>query len=196
MIDVRQFVREQVKRILFEQQDKIDDATSYEQTTRIGGGIKKELRNLKALADENPSELMDRLGVGNLSGQTPSAILLDLLEKAITNSKEMRTAYTSPGKERDTHGRDGAKVNLTGELDSRDGVIFIRHTIRGARNAGMLPFKDRVQIELLGSSILAYPDSMSYSWNVVPRKIRKRTKQPAVPKKKQAPVGVRQEEKK
>jgi hypothetical protein len=196
-MDAKQFIKKQVRRILYEEEEGARDATSYEQTTRIGGGIKKELRNLKALADDNPSELMKRLSINDVTGQTPSLILFDLLNKAINNSKEMRASYTSPGKERDTFGRDAARIDLTGELDARDGVIFIRHTIRGARNAGVLPFKDRIQIELLGGSILTYPDPMGYSWNAGPRKTKKPVKKQQQPSPKtQQLVGVQQKEKK
>ena len=164
-----QFIREQIKKILMEQTDTGDTP----RTTGVRGGVKRELRQLKALANDNPAELMNRLNVTNISGESSIDQLGSLLGQAISNTDEMADAYDKPQGINDTYNRSGLLISLTPaaeeEMTVRDATIFIRHTVSGAKNAGILRFDGPTQIEILNNDILVYPSKGKFTWNVPPR---------------------------
>ena len=177
MEDIEKFIARHVRRIILEQ----DDAPTP-QTRGLGGGLKKELRGLKALADSSPSELMSRLGVGGVSGEKPGDQVVDLITQAVNNSSEMGDAYSDPEDIEDSYGRVGISVGMSGdaakEMSVRDAAIFIKHTVRGARGAGILTTPEPIQVELLGNKILVYPSRSKYMWGM-PIKQKKPRKKPA-----------------
>ena len=55
---------------------------------------------------------------------------------------------------------------------------YITHTILGAQNANAAKFDEIIQVEILGSDILAYFSSKPKSWNIA----AKAKKKPPTPK--------------
>jgi len=171
-MDNESWVRTQVRHILIEQtgeddkpEEKPEEKKSGETTTGPGPGrFKKELKDLKALADVNPQQLMKNLGVSGASGDTPEATLTNLLQRAIRN-EHMSNVYKGTAVKKDDYDRPGVLISLSGGLAARDSLIFIRETIKGAQGAGMISPKEAIQVEILGGSILAYFEEKPFRWN-------------------------------
>ena len=173
MID-KDFLRKQIQRIL-EQSDPAttqsgDESGSDQRrgptTDKIGPGrYSKKLQQTKGLADENPGELMKKLSIGSPRGVTPSEIVINVLKDAITKTDEMGAAYNPPSPETDAFGRKGGFIQTRGDISIRDAVIFLRLTVRGARNAGVLKFDDKVFVEKYKGGLLAYTGKKAYTWN-------------------------------
>tara|TARA_R110002060_G_scaffold3250_8_gene5135 strand:- start:356 stop:907 length:552 start_codon:yes stop_codon:yes gene_type:complete len=164
-LNVEQFIRRHIQRILVEQLNN-----EPQRSKGVRGGVKKELRDLKAIADTNPGELMSRLKVSRVEGEDANVALSSLMNQAVSNTQAMSDAYVSPTSTKDSFGRNGILISLTpealDEMSVRDATIFIRHTVRGARNAGLIKFPSLVQIEILGDNILVYPADKKFTWNV------------------------------
>ena len=186
------FIREQIARILSEKSDE-EKEEKLPRTSGPGPGrFKKELQDLKALADANPKQLMQNLGIkpagsGWVEGGNSGEIIINLLADAIKGTKEMSAVYSLPREKKDVTGRVGALVSLTGELSPRDALVFIRETTKGAKNAGYLPFEDEVQVEILGSSILAYVSPKPFRWNQKKQVKKAKSPEPQPPSPKAAP---------
>ena len=181
-LNAEQFIRKQIRKILTE-----DLKDGPQRSKGVRGGVKKELRDLKAVADTNPQELMSRLNLSGVDGNDPGQVLYSLLSQAVNNTSEMSDAYSPPVNTKDSFGRSGLLISLTPaaleEMSVRDATIFIRHTVRGARNARLINFKSPVQIEILGDKILAYPSGKKFTWNVPKTKKRSNNATSPQPKK-------------
>lgn len=180
-----EFVRRYILKVLKEETEKEDkgkekgdnkekdkekgdegEDKSLQKTTGPGPGrYKKELANLKALSDSNPKELMTNLGIGGGGGGEPEEILLRVMKQAAKGTAEMKAVYTNPQQKKDTFGRLGAFIALTGQLAPRDALAFIRETVKGAEKAGILKFNEKIQVEILGDGILAYISAKPFRWN-------------------------------
>ena len=73
---------------------------------------------------------------------------------------------------------------VSADLPVRDGLFFIRHTVRGARNAKFIPFKDKINVEILDNSIVLYSSQTPYSWNISPTEAKKPEEKDAKPEEK------------
>jgi len=163
------WIRRQVRRILSEEKDPenegSEEKTGLPTTTGPGRGrFKKELKDMKALADENPQQLMKNLGISGVGGGNAQEALESLLGKAIDND-EMSTVYSKAIPKEDAYGRGGVSISLSGEMGSRDALIFIRETVKGAKKAGVFGFNAEIQVEILDGSILAYLSPNTFQWN-------------------------------
>ena len=161
------YIRRKIRQLLIEARIPM----SSKKTSRVGGGVRKEFRDLKARSENRPRDLMKDLGVTTLkSRENKYEVLHDLLGKAVAGNEIMADAYSHPEYIKDEFGRQAAMIKVVGDIAPRDGVFFIRHTLRGAKNAKMMPFNDKVAVELLGDSIILYVTKTPYSWNHTPRK--------------------------
>jgi len=168
------WIRHQIRKVLSEQrageeendpEEKSEEKKDLPKTSGPGRGrFKKELKDMKALADDNPQQLMQNLGISGVGGADPQGALNNLLQKAISNST-MAQVYQKPKPKEDEYGRAGVEIPVTGEISPRDALIFIRETVKGAKNAGMYQPDGPVQVELLGNSILAYLSANTFEWN-------------------------------
>jgi len=156
------YIRRKIRQLLIE----ASIPTSNKKTSRVSGGVRKEFRDLKARSENRPRDLMKDLGVTSVkSRENKYEVLHDLLGKAIAGNEIMGDAYSRPEYIKDEFGRQAAMIKVVGDIASRDGVFFIRHTLRGAKNAKMMPFNDKVAVELLGDNIILYITKKPYSWN-------------------------------
>ena len=136
-------------------------------TEKIQGGVRKELRDLKALSESDPNGLMEKLGIKSAQGNTQQERVFGIIEDTVANNDEMGEAYSPPSYAKDKYDRDGVLVSAQGDLQQRDAVLFMRHTIRGARRAGILLDDEKVFIEAIGQNqVLVYPGKSAYTWNV------------------------------
>ena len=175
------YIRRKIRQLLIEARIPM----SNKKTSRVSGGVRKEFRDLKARSENRPRDLMKDLGVTSLKSRDDKyEVLHDLLGKAIAGNEIMGDAYSRPEYIKDEFGRQAAMIKVIGDIASRDGVFFIRHTLRGAKNAKMIPFNDKVAVELLGDNIILYITKKPYSWNHPPEK-----------KKEEDPTKEKEEEK-
>ena len=174
-------IRRHIRRMLSEGGDEEkDEGEDLPKTTGPGPGrFKREFRDLKALADSDPQKLMQNLGIAGVGGEDQGEAVNRLMNSAISG-KEMGAVYSGVKKLEDAHGRKGARVFLTGEMSPRDALAFARETVKGAENAGILPFNEKIQVEILDNAILVYVSSKSFQWN----KKKKPKKKPTPPPKK------------
>ena len=175
----KDFLRRQIRLILEEpnsdtpsSEDKpaedkpAEDKPRGPKTDKIGPGrYSKKMAQTKGLADSDPSGLLKKLSIGSAKGESPSQIVNNLLNDAITKTAEMSAAYSVPSGETDTFGRKGAYIQTRGDISIRDAVIFLKLTVRAARNAGVLKFKDKVFVEKYKGGLLAYTGKGAYTWN-------------------------------
>jgi len=160
------YIRSKIRQLLTEASIPV----STVKTSKIGGGVRQEFRDLKEKSKTRPRQLMSDLGVSALkSREGKHEVLHDLLGQAIAGNEIMATAYSKPEYVKDKFGRKAAVIKVVGDIKSRDGVFFIRHTVRGAKNANLIPFKDKVAIELLGDGVVVYVTKTPYSWNTSPQ---------------------------
>jgi len=170
---MEEFVRRHIAHILLEQEGEnketpanITISSETEQTTGPGPGrYKKELAGLKALSDSDPMALMKNLGIKSAGGDNKHEMLVDLLSQAIEGNDAMENVYKDTHERQDRYGRKGVRISLTGEMPARDSLVFVRETLRGAKNAGILRFDDAVQSEIVGNSLLVYASPKPFSWN-------------------------------
>ena len=174
---IEKFIRKHILNILLEEDEKPEEVDSRvavssenEQTTGPGPGrYKKELSGLKALADANPMGLMKKLNIKSARGNSKSEMIEDLLSQALKGNSEMSNVYQGTKRRKDRFGRGGVLISLTGEMSTRDSLVFIRETLKGAKNAGLVSFDTGIQAEILGDSLLAYLSKQPHRWNKPPR---------------------------
>ena len=176
-LDSEYKIRGWVRQILFEKIGEGGGEEELPMTSGPGPGrFKKELKNMKAAADADPQGLMSRLKISapTAVGESPHKALEGLVRSALAGTKEMSSVYTGAAPKEDAYGRKGVSITVTGKgMSSRDGLIFIRETMKGARNAGFITFDERVQVELLGGGILVYAASRPFMWNRAKKKSKK-----------------------
>jgi len=162
------YIRNKVRQLLMEQDRGWAQRTSREKTKRVGGGVRQEFRDLKARSETRPGALMKDLGVGALTGRENYENIYSLVDQAVKGNEIMAAAYSKPEYVKDEFNRKGVLIRVVGDIAPRDGVFFVRHTVRGAKNANLIPFKDKTAIELLGDDIVIYLTKTPYSWNISP----------------------------
>jgi len=115
-----------------------------------GGRSKAFVTGAKARAEDDPAGLMKDLGVtGPVGGASDLDKVLRILNGAIHSNSIMSQAYAgaSLGEEKPMSGDSSFRVvgiNL-GDLDRKNGVRFLAHTLTAAQNAGFLNLKSSVQ---------------------------------------------------
>jgi len=126
-----------------------------------GGRAKSFVTGAKARAEEDPEGLMKDLGITGPVGGEDLQKVLKILNSAIHTNQIMSKAYRGSFITKDTprNKEEEAKVvavNL-GELDRKNGIRFLAHTLTAAQNANFLNLKESVQFDM-GSmySIIIY----------------------------------------
>lgn len=106
---------------------------------KVGRGrVKDKVKEAKALASKNPKKLMKNLNVSGASGASTEEKVLNLVRNAIYGTAIMSTAYSGARMEIDPETKEKYIKITPGDLGSRDGVLYMLHTITGADNAGLL----------------------------------------------------------
>tara|TARA_B100001123_G_C15342846_1_gene1035743 strand:+ start:3300 stop:3887 length:588 start_codon:yes stop_codon:yes gene_type:complete len=159
---IESVIRNYVRGLLLEKEEEEPPTT----TGPGPGRFKKELKDLKALADVDPAKLMSNLNISDPGGDTEEASLESILKSAVGGTSEMKAAYGSPSKKSDSADRIGYSIPVTGEgMSPRDGLVFIREAFKGAKSVGYWTWDKDIQIELLGGDILAYVSESPFTWN-------------------------------
>jgi len=115
-----------------------------------GGRSKSFVAGAKARAEKDPKGLMKDLGItGPPGGSSDLDKVLRILNGAIHSNSVMSQSYAgaSLGKDVPKGGNESVRVvgvNL-GQIDRKNGVRFLAHTLRAAKNAGFLSLSKSVQ---------------------------------------------------
>ena len=83
------FIRQQVFRLLREQEEPADKQDLPSTSGPGPGRFKKELQNLKALSDSSPKQLMQNLGIKPGVGNKHIPVLMKMMSDAISSAEEM-----------------------------------------------------------------------------------------------------------
>ena len=158
-------IKESIRRILLEeteasQEEKTSDPKEKKSSSSAdiltkgafgsGGRSMSFVAGAKARAEKDPKGLLKDLGItGPPGGSSDLDRVLRILNGAIHSNSVMSQAYAgaSLGKDVPSGGDESVRVigvNL-GELDRKNGVRFLAHTLRAAKNAGFLSLSKSVQ---------------------------------------------------
>ena len=177
------FLRSTVLKILNEQA-QAETGGAEETTTGAGrGGWKKSIRETGALAKTNPAELMKRLKISSVNQSDDIKRLFALLKQAAAGHGAMKNVYGVPTPRKHAKsGKQGIRLPVS-IITPRDGMKWIEHTLHGAQNAGIVRFNQEIQVEILGSDVLAYFSSKPRTWDAVAKTKKKKPAkaQPAQP---------------
>ena len=128
-----------------------------------GGRPSKFATSAKARAAEDPKGLMNDLGITSPASGNDLEAALKILRIAIYSNPAMSQAYDGAriGTERvatDKEGRDLTAIKITvGQLDNKNGIRFLAHTLTAAQNAGFLNLSGGLQFARgLNSPIIIY----------------------------------------
>tara|TARA_Y100001938_G_C8081120_1_gene429175 strand:- start:156 stop:851 length:696 start_codon:yes stop_codon:yes gene_type:complete len=116
-----------------------------------GGRAKAFVASAGARAQTDPKGLLEDLGVKSPDGGTDLEVAHSIISAAIYANIVMGEAYSGARLTRDSLStssdkkeRDVVAVKM-GELDRKNGVRFLAHTLIAAQNAGMLNLSDGLQ---------------------------------------------------
>jgi hypothetical protein len=126
-----------------------------------GGRAKRFVSEAGARAESDPEGLMKELGVSGGGGGSDLEQVLSIFNSAIHTNIVMSDAYIGARKTRDTPSGEEAQIEVvsvkTGQLDRKNGVRFLAHTLKAAKNAGFLNLTGGVQFSQgTGDAILLY----------------------------------------
>ena len=126
-----------------------------------GGRAKRFVAEAGARAENDAAGLMKDLGVKSASGGNDLDKILSVFNSAIHSNVVMSSAYVGARRTKDTPKGESELVDVvsvkTGELDRKNGVRFLAHTLNGATNAGVLSLQGGVQFsQSSGDSIILY----------------------------------------
>jgi serine/threonine protein kinase HipA of HipAB toxin-antitoxin module len=180
-MNIESYVREQVRKILLEKTDNAE--VNFSKTSGPGPGrFKKELKDMKAMADTEPAKLVGKLGI-SAAGSTPGDSFEALLSSAASGDPAMAEVYSNAEKVKDQFGREGATIDVSG-MPVRDALIFIRETVKAASATGAIRFMP-AQVEILDGKIVVYQGASAFSWNVPKKDDKKKDKKKEDDKKKE-----------
>ena len=155
-------VKEIVLDILSEKKEKKSQGTVGIEASTGSGRFTKGVNEAGALANENPEQLMDNLGVKSAFGESDLEKIESLLKQAFTGTDAMKQVYTSFSRITNDD-KQGLKVEVS-VIKPREGIKYLYHTLVGAKNAGVLSLSKIVQIENFAGSIIIY-NGRKKSWN-------------------------------
>jgi len=170
-IKVENFIRRQIQMLISEQEEEIPLPRGPGR-----GRYKKGFspyREAESIAYSEPDVLMSRLNISKSDGKI-SDQLMSAINSAINSSEEMRDAYTNASAKTDKFGRKGILVGIGSLSESeRDALMFMRLTVDGMKNAGVVDKNSNIQVELLANRVVIYSDKNKLSWNSPPKKTKK-----------------------
>lgn len=126
-----------------------------------GGRSKSFVANAKARAESDPEGLMRDLNITSPAAGSDLEKVQKILNGAIHGNVVMSQAYNGARPTKDSprdenEERDVIAVSL-GQIDRKNGIRFLAHTLRAASNAGLLILKSSVQFALGNqNSIIIY----------------------------------------
>jgi hypothetical protein len=133
----RTFIRNRIQKILREEEEKKKTGTISR--GKVGRGrIKDKVKEAKALASKNPKKLMKNLNITSVDGSSTQEKILSLVRNAIYGTPIMSTAYSGATITQNPETKKKYIRIVPGDLGSRDGALYMLHTITGADNAGIL----------------------------------------------------------
>ena len=154
-------VKEIVLDILSEKKSKGSKQSSGIEASTGSGRFTKGVEEAGALANENPTQLMENLGIKGASGSDDLEKIESLLRQAFTGADAMKQVYTSFSRITNKE-KKGLKVEVS-VIRPREGIKYLYHTLIGAKNAGILRLSNLVQIENSSGSIIIY-NGKKKSW--------------------------------
>lgn len=160
MRDVDSFVRNQVRKILFEENTspssapatapppapkaKSEEPASAQQGPRIvrgrvgKGNFSKATKAAGSLAEKNPAELVKKLGIQGASGGSPLEKVLSIVKQAISGASVMRSAYRKAEIMQDEGGSRFIRIAHSSEIEPRDAAQYMFLTFIAAEKEGLL----------------------------------------------------------
>ena len=117
---------------------------------------------------------MKRLKIGSVNQSDDIKRLFALLKQAAAGHGAMKNVYGAPTPRKHAKsGKQGIRLPVS-IITPRDGMKWIEHTLLGAQNAGIVRFDQEIQVEILGSDVLAYFSSKPRTWDTVPKAKKKK----------------------
>ena len=117
-----------------------------------GGRAKAFVTGAKARAEEDPEGLMNDLGITGAVGGEDLQKVLKILNAAIHTNPVMSKAYRGSFITNDTPRNKEEEVKVVainlGQLDRKNGIRFLAHTLTAAQNANFLNLKESVQFDM------------------------------------------------
>jgi len=161
-------VKEVVSSILLEEESeepKKETSPPEERESSYRAGIEAStgagryvagVKEAGALAEEDPNQLMDNLGIKMtpVSGADDLEKITKVLKQALNGAAAMRKVYTGLSTVRKGE-KSGLKVSIS-EIKANSGVKYLYHTLVGAENAGILNLDSKMQIENVGGTVIIY----------------------------------------
>ena len=150
--DFRNLINNSIRDLIFERGEILTKGAFG-----TGGRAKGFVANAKARAESDPKGLMKDLGITSPAAGSDLQKVQKILNAAIHGNSAMSQAYVGTKIANDKpKGLDDQKQVLVvslGELDRKDGIRFLAHTLRAASNAGFLTLDKSIQF----SSGATYP---------------------------------------
>jgi hypothetical protein len=176
------YIRSQVRRIISEEEEKPKPEPKKEEkpkkskATFYGGpgsgdvaGLLKDIfggTGVKSLANTNAGKLMKNLNVSSISGKSAIDKIENLFKSAIGGTSEMGAVFGGIKPKTDSGGRRGVFVDAPGLPKARDGAFFLKETIKGAVNSGMLSLDSSIRMGVMDGGTMVYSVSGSGDrWN-------------------------------
>lgn len=150
MRDVNSFIRDQVRKILLEENDGTSESPEQKKKEppqqgprvlrgRVGkGNFNKATRLAGSLAEENPAELVTKLGLKGASGGTDIEKVRSIIDQARQGASVMRTAYIKTEIMKDESNTELVRIGHSSEISPRDAAQYIFLTFIAAEKEGLL----------------------------------------------------------
>lgn len=147
---IRKTILESIKETV---QDSSIDLAEGEILTKgafvTGGRSKAFVADAKARAESDPKGLMSDLRITSPAAGSDLEKVQKILNAAIHGNAVMSQAYLGTRRDKDTpvgsdKERNVIAVNVA-ELDRKNGIRFLAHTLTAAKNAGYLSLNDSIQ---------------------------------------------------
>jgi hypothetical protein len=162
----RRFIERQILRMILEAEERT-------RGSGLGGGnYKAEIRAIpKALAENNPQELMRRLGVSKITADSDMATLKKFVEEVTSGDDTMAEAYTDFHVVKDkVNNLNGVSITV-GEISPRDGAQYMRHAVYAGVKSGYTRYTRNPYVEILEGvpKIILYFADESGVWGIDPK---------------------------
>lgn len=114
-----------------------------------GGRAKSFVVSARARAENEPEELLRELGITSAPSGTDLSQVLSILNSAIHSNPVMGRAYSGASIRSSTASGESKPRDVIGivtaDIDRKNGVRFLAHTLKAALNAGFLNLERSVQ---------------------------------------------------
>lgn len=151
MRDVDSFIRNQIRKILLEENAPESAPAQKEKAKepeqqgprvvrgRVGkGNFSKATRQAGSLAEKNPAELVKKLELKGASGGSSLEKVLSIVKQAISGASVMRSAYHKAEIMQDESGDKFIRIAHSSEIEPRDAAQYMFLTFIAAEKEGLL----------------------------------------------------------